>query len=93
MTARHLLGARMSVGHVCSTCRQDHLTVGEQRIPVEVKYREQIDQHRDTLGLRSFIEKTVYSAPFGVLVTMRDAVRVTDPRIVTVSLPSLLLLR
>jgi len=69
------------------------LTVGEQRIPVEVKYREQIDSHRDTLGLRAFIEKAVYNAPFGILITMHDGVVVNDPRIVTVSLPSLLLMR
>jgi predicted AAA+ superfamily ATPase len=69
------------------------LTIGEQRIPVEIKYREQIDPHRDTLGLRAFVEKTVYNAPFGVLVTMRDGVVLTDPRIVTIPLSSLLLMR
>lgn len=69
------------------------LTVGEKRIPLEVKYRHTLDEHRDTIGLRAFIEKTAYNAPFGVLVTMRDDVRVSDPRIVTVSLPSLLLMR
>ncbi|MBM4018371.1 MAG: ATP-binding protein [Planctomycetes bacterium] len=69
------------------------LTVGERRIPLEVKYREFVDVHRDTLGLRAFIEKTVYNAPFGVLVTMHDNVSVPDPRIVALSLPSLLLLR
>jgi predicted AAA+ superfamily ATPase len=69
------------------------LTIGEQRIPVEIKYREQIDPHRDTLGLRAFVEKTVYNAPFGVLVTMRDGVAVNDPRIVTIPLSSLLLMR
>jgi predicted AAA+ superfamily ATPase len=69
------------------------LTIGERRIPVEVKYRRQIDIHRDTLGLRAFIEKTVYNAPFGVLVTMADGVTVPDPRIVTTSLASLLLMR
>ncbi len=47
------------------------LTVGEQRIPIEVKYRRRID-YRDTIGLRSFIEKAHYHAPFGVLVTMLD---------------------
>ena len=47
------------------------LTVGAQRIPVEVKYRRRID-HRDTLGLRSFIDKPHYNAPFGLLVTMTD---------------------
>ncbi len=69
------------------------LTVGEQRIPLEVKYRRRIDPHRDTLGLRAFIEKTVYNAPFGILVTMHDDAPVPDPRIVCLSLPSLLLMR
>jgi len=69
------------------------LTVGEKRIPVEVKYRQRIDPHRDTSGLRHFLEKAVYNAPFGVLVTMHDDVEVLDPRIVPISLPSLLLMR
>lgn len=68
------------------------LTVGEKRIPLEVKYRRVIDGHRDTVGLRSFIEKAHYNAPFGVLVTMGDAVMM-DPRIIPVPLPSLLLMR
>ncbi len=68
------------------------LTVGEQRIPVEVKYRRTID-HRDTFGLRSFIERAHYHAPFGILVTMTDDAETNDPRIVSVPLPSLLLLR
>ncbi len=69
------------------------LTIGEARLPLEVKYRRYIDEHRDTLGLRSFLEKTHYNAPFGILVTMDDTVRISDPRIVAVSLPSLLLMR
>jgi len=69
------------------------LTIGEKRIPVEVKYRRKIDPHRDTLGLRAFLEKSHYNAPFGVLVTMLDGVDIPDPRIVPVSLRSLLLLR
>jgi predicted AAA+ superfamily ATPase len=69
------------------------LTIGEKRIPVEVKYRRQIDMHRDTLGLRAFLEKTHYNAPFGLLVTMDDDVAVPDQRIVSISLRSLLLLR
>lgn len=69
------------------------LTIGEKRIPVEVKYRRRIDAHRDTLGLRSFLEKTHYNAPFAVLVTMLENVEVLDPRIVPVSLRSLLLMR
>jgi predicted AAA+ superfamily ATPase len=69
------------------------LTIGEKRIPLEVKYRNRIDMHRDTVGIRAFLEKTAYNSPFGILVTMNDGVAVDDPRIVPVSLPSLLLLR
>jgi len=69
------------------------LTVGEHRIPLEVRYRHHIDPHRDTTGLRAFLEKTVYNAPFGILVTMDDNVAIPDPRIVPVSLASLLLMR
>lgn len=70
------------------------ITVGEYRIPVEVKYRQRIDAHRDTIGLRAFIEKTVYRAPFGVLVTLSDdTVPDIDPRIVVLPLSSLLLMR
>jgi len=69
------------------------LTIGEKRLPVEVKYRRRIDPHRDTLGLRSFLERTHYNAPFAVLVTMDEGVEIPDPRIVPVSLRSLLLLR
>ncbi len=68
------------------------LTVGEQRIPVEVKYRRRLD-HRDTNGLRKFIEQAHYNAPFGVLVTMLDEPGTDDPRIVSLPLSSLLLLR
>ncbi|MBI4641762.1 MAG: ATP-binding protein [Candidatus Tectomicrobia bacterium] len=69
------------------------ITVGERRIPLEIKYRRRIDGHRDTLGLRVFIEKAVYNAPFGVLVTLSDDVSVADPRIVVLPLSSLLLMR
>lgn len=69
------------------------LTIGERRIPMEIKYRQRIDPLRDTHGLRAFMEKAVYNAPFGLLVTMHDGVTVPDPRIICVSLPSLLLLR
>jgi len=68
------------------------LTVGDQRIPVEIKYRRRID-HGDTRGLRAFIEKSVYNAPFGVLVTLADEPGSNDPRIVSLPLSSLLLMR
>lgn len=68
------------------------LTVGEQRIPVEIKYRRRIS-HDDTLGLRAFVEKAVYRAPFGILVTQGDEPGSDDPRIVSMPLSSLLLMR
>ncbi len=68
------------------------LTVGEQRIPIEVKFRRRID-HGDTVGLRSFVEKPHYNAPFGILVTLLDEPGSDDPRIVSLPLSSLLLLR
>lgn len=68
------------------------LTIGEQRIPVEVKYRRRID-YRDTYGLRAFIEKSHYNAPFGILVTLSDEPGTDDPRIVSMPLSTLLLLR
>lgn len=69
------------------------LTVGPYRIPIDVVYRSHIDEHLDTLGLRAFLEKTEYNAPFGVLVTLTDDASVADPRIVTLPLSSLLLMR
>jgi predicted AAA+ superfamily ATPase len=69
------------------------LTVGTRRIPVEVKYRRRIDPHEDTRGLRAFLEKTAYNAPFGLLVTLDDEVTVPDPRIIPISLSSIMWLR
>jgi len=69
------------------------ITVGTRRIPVEVKYRRRIDPFEDTRGLRAFLEKTVYNAPLGLLVTLEDGVKVPDPRIVPIALSSLLWMR
>lgn len=69
------------------------VTVGTRRVPIEVKYRRRIDPHEDTRGLRAFLEKTVNNAPLGLLVTLTDDVSVPDPRIVPISLSSLLWLR
>ena len=66
------------------------LTIGTKRIPIEVKYRKRIDPMEDTRGLRSFLEKAVYNAPFGLLVTLDDETRVLDPRIIPISLSSFL---
>lgn len=69
------------------------MTIGTRRIPIEVKYRKRIDYHEDTRGLRAFLEKTVYNAPFGLLVTLEDEVVIPDPRIIPISLSSLLWIR
>jgi predicted AAA+ superfamily ATPase len=69
------------------------LTVGTRRIPVEVKYRRRIDPHEDTRGLRAFLEKSVYNAPLALLVTLMDDVEIPDPRIIPISLSTLLWLR
>ena len=68
------------------------ITIGELRIPIEIKYRRRID-HADTVGLRSFIEKVHYNAPFGVLVTLGDEPASDDPRIVSMPLSTFLLMR
>ena len=54
---------------------------------------EPIDPHRDTLGLRAFLEKTANNAPFGVLITLQDGADIPDPRIVALPLSTLLLMR
>ncbi len=69
------------------------LTIGTKRIPLEVKYQKRIDPLRDTEGLRTFLEKSVNNAPFGILVTLTDTEEVVDPRIVTLPLSTLMLLR
>ena len=68
------------------------LTIGVKRIPVEVKYQATIDPLRDTEGLRSFIEKAINQAPFGLLVTQTALPATLDPRIISLPLSSLMLL-
>lgn len=69
------------------------LTVGDRRVPVEVKYQRRIDPARDTLGIRSFLEKTVNNATFGILITQDDGAAMEDPRIVALPLSTFMLLR
>ncbi|MCA1850990.1 MAG: hypothetical protein LC647_00935 [Beggiatoa sp.] len=77
-------GAELEVGYV--------ITIGEQHLPIEVKYRRRVD-FSDTHGLRAFVEKAHYRAPFGLLLTQQDVVTVDDPRIVAMPLSTFLLLR
>ena len=45
------------------------LTLGLQRIPIEVKYRRSRPDAGDLAGLRSFCGQAKYNAPFGLLIT------------------------
>lgn len=67
-------------------------TVGDQRIPVEVKYRATIDPERDTAGLRTFLAEVGACGPVGLLVTRSDASVGEDRRIIALPLSTLLLL-
>lgn len=69
------------------------LTVGARRIPVEIKYQRRIDPLRDTLGIRSFLDKSVNNASFGLLITQDNSGESDDPRIVTMPLSTFMLLR
>jgi predicted AAA+ superfamily ATPase len=70
------------------------LTVGMQRIPIEVKYQNVVDPLRDAKGLLDFIAQPGNRASFGLLVTRRDVeLPGLDPRIVALPLSSLMLLR
>ena len=68
------------------------LRVGDQQIPVQVKYRRSIDPVRDTLGIRSFVDETANRAPFGLLITREDTAPIDDPRVVTMPLSTFMLL-
>jgi predicted AAA+ superfamily ATPase len=69
------------------------IVVGDERIPIEIKYRRRIDPIRDTFGLRRFVQEPLHRAPFGILVTLVDGVSIPDPRIVAIPLSSFLLIR
>jgi len=68
------------------------LTVGTQRIPIEVKYQRRISRN-DIKHLVAFIYKPVYEAPFGILITQDYIKENLDPRIVQIPLSTFLLLK
>ncbi|WP_437869604.1 ATP-binding protein [Sorangium sp. So ce363] len=69
------------------------LTIGDVRIPVEVKYRRRAGGGEHTEGLRHFMGKLAYRAPFGVLVTQNDDDAAEDPNIISVPLSTVLMIR
>ena len=58
-----------------------------------IRRRMETEIARDTLGIRSFVEKSVNNAAFGLLITQDDAATVDDPRIVCLPLSTFMLLR
>lgn len=69
------------------------LTVGTERIPIEVKYQATLRPDADAAGLRDFMSQPLNRAPFGILITREDAPRDPAPDIVALPLSSLMLLR
>jgi predicted AAA+ superfamily ATPase len=69
------------------------LTIGTRRIPLEVKYQRMVDPLRDTESLRTFVEKAINNAPFGLLLTQSDAAPLLDRRLVAMPLSTFMLLR
>ena len=67
------------------------IEIGERRIPVEVKYRNDPLRSENLDGLRSFISNKLYNASFGLLLT-KDTVAVQG-NIVAVPVKSFLLLK
>ncbi len=67
------------------------ITIGDQRIPIEVKYRNTI-KNEHYKGLQCFIDKRINRAPFGLLITKNETESI-DERVITLPLKHLLILR
>lgn len=67
------------------------LSIGDQRIPIEIKYRNAIHAEHYK-GLLHFMDKPLNRAPFGILVSKYEALS-PDPRLIVIPLSHLLLLR
>lgn len=68
------------------------LAIGDQRIPIEVKYQSRLDPVRDLRNLQQFCSVPANNAPFGVVVT-QSATELNLPGVVAVPLSHLLVLR
>jgi len=85
----------LDLSHLPATKKEPELdfviTIGDQRIPIEVKYRNTVKNEHYS-GLTAFISKPINRAPFGLMITKNEAVG-PDNRIIAIPLKSLLLLR
>jgi predicted AAA+ superfamily ATPase len=68
------------------------LTIGLQRIPVEVKYRRGGPKPEDRAGLKWFCGQAKYNAPFGLLIT-QEASGLLDDNIIALPAYALLSVR
>jgi len=68
------------------------LTIGDQRIPIEVKYQRQALTDADVAGIRSFCSKPHYEAPFGIVIT-QDIFGRIDDRVIAIPAPTMLMLK
>jgi predicted AAA+ superfamily ATPase len=68
------------------------LTVGDHRIPVEVKYRRRLSG-KDFAGLAGFLDQRANSAPLGLMVTRDFGYQSLDPRVICVPLQAMLMIR
>jgi predicted AAA+ superfamily ATPase len=68
------------------------LTVGDHRIPVEVKYRRRVSG-KDFANLKGFLDQRANNAPLGLMVTRDFGYESPDPRIICVPLQAILMIR
>ena len=66
--------------------------VGDQQIPVQVKYQRVIDPAHDTRAVRSFIDQPNNRALFGLLITQEDAPPIGAPHVIAMPLSTFMLL-
>jgi len=69
------------------------ITVGDKRIPVEVKYQNKPDFRRDIEGVVQFLDKKENRAAFGLIITQKSGFQPSDNRVIPISLPDFLMLR
>lgn len=68
------------------------LNIGEQRIPIEVKYQRKKPTPKDYAGIDWFCSKTHFNAPFGLLITQETA-RPIGKYVIAIPASTFLLLR
>ena len=68
------------------------MVLGNQRVPIEVKYRNKVRQH-DLQGIIEFLDRDINQASFGIVVTKSDETIIEDKRLICMPLSTFMLLR